>query len=256
VVPVRLIVQNNQETNSAQPTPVAFKTVSKTKAVTTVTIQAPNQTPKQPKILKIISSSATMPQKKIAASLPTAIENGTSYLIPTHQLAELQLKLQQQFPGFRGTVTIPSIKLIDSFNSSIQPLLTVPEFKPNAPSPFSISLTQQQQPLNSCTKSTAPNSLKTAQNRSVVKPVHLLQPVQVPVGNRICLSNPAKPLSIIIKKDVTSQPLERKSAVKKRNVKINILPAPSNVRSIPSNKKPIASIQEDQALNKVIIVNQ
>jgi hypothetical protein len=266
-VPVRLIVQNKQERDLGESTSSAFETVSEKKAVYSVKmtssprpvaaklgIQSSNQ--KQPNILKIIPSSAAvtkMLQKKIMRPLPTAVEDGTRYLIPTLHLAELQQKLQQQFPGFRGTVTITSIKPIDTYTSSILPLLIVPESKQHAPSPISISLAQQkQQPLNSSTTSTA----LTAQNRSVVKLVHLLQPVQVPVENRICLSNPAKPLSIIIKKDDISQPLARKPAVKKSYAQVNILPAPSNVRPIPSNKKPIASIQEDQALNNVITVSQ
>lgn len=205
-------------------------------------IKALNLKTKWPNVLKVIPSSgavAAMPEKKTVSSLPTAIENGTRVLIPTHQ---------QQFPGFRGTITIISIKPIDRSKSSIPPILIVPESQQHAPRPISTSLTQQfqqQQPLNSCTSSAA----QTTQNRCVLKPVHLLQPVKVSVGNRICLSNPTKPLLIIIKKDDISRPLERKTAVKKSHAQVNMLPAPFNVRPIPGNEKPIASIQQGQALN-------
>ena len=129
-------------------------------------IKALNLKTKWPNVLKVIPSSgavAAMPEKKTVSSLPTAIENGTRVLIPTHQ---------QQFPGFRGTITIISIKPIDRSKSSIPPILIVPESQQHAPRPISTSLTQQfqqQQPLKSCTSSAA----QTAQNRSVLKPVHL-----------------------------------------------------------------------------------
>jgi hypothetical protein len=122
-----LIVSNHQETYFGESTSVAFKSVSQKKAVTTIEmtsrsrpvaaklgIKSLNLKTKWPNVLKVIPSSgavAAIPEKKIVSSLPTAIENGTGYLIPTHQLAELQQKFQQQFLGFRGTVTIISIKL-------------------------------------------------------------------------------------------------------------------------------------------------
>ena len=256
VVHVRLIAQNNNDQdNSDEPTPItASKTVSEKKAVpiakmpssskpvaTKLGIQAPNQTPTRPNILnKIIPPSTAIPQQIIAPSLPIASDNGMRYLIPTNQLAELQQKLQQQFPGFNGTVTITSIKPTNASNSSVPPLLIVPEskLKSHVPSPVSTPSTHQQQPLEECSKSTATTSFGTAQNGSLPE-------------NHICLSNPAKPLSIIIKKENTPQPLQRQP-VKKGNAQVKVLPTPSNDGLIPMNEK---RTDEDQELDKVIIVS-
>ena len=255
VVHVRLIAQNNNDQdNSDEPTPItASKTVSEKKAVpiakmpssskpvaTKLGIQAPNQTPTRPNILnKIIPPSTAIPQQIIAPSLPIASDNGMRYLIPTNQLAELQQKLQQQFPGFNGTVTITSIKPTNASNSSVPPLLIVPKSKPLVLSPT--SSVHQQQPLEECSKSTAPTSFGTSQNGSL--------PDQA--GNHICLSNPAKPLSIIIKKENTPQPLQRKP-VKKRNAQVIVLPTPSNDGLNTMKEK---RTDEDQELDKVIKVS-
>jgi len=259
VVHVRLIVQNNNnQDNSDELTPItASKTVSEKKSVpiakmpssskpvaTKLGIQAPSQTPTRPNILnKIIPPSTAILQQIIAPSLPIASDNGVRYLIPTNQLAELQQKLQQQFPGFSGTVTITSIKPTNASNSSVPPLLNVLEskLKTHVPSPVSTPSTHQQQPLEECSKSTAPTSFGTAQNGSL--------PDQA--GNHICLSNPAKPLSIIIKKENTPQPLQRQP-VKKGYAQVKVLPTPYNDGLIPMNEK---RTEEDQELDKVIKVS-
>ena len=210
---VRLVLDSRSRENIKESPSASFQTINEKKMRTVAKMDAlssskpvANNTPKKLVIVKKAQPAVNQiyptnpPDRQIVSSLPTA-KTPNYLLIPTNQLPELQQKILESFPNCRGPITITSVKRIQPPNPSVKAsrILIVP-------SPLSSTPTapQVKQQLSKCSPKP-----KTSAERQV------------------CLSNPAKPLSITIKTVVKpKQPVEL--PVRLNTERYYAMPGPSN----------------------------